>query len=77
MSAARYWREVGQAYRVFGVVDYEQVWELTRFNGDLCRLGGLLKLWLADDVRMAQFGQSTILAVLSKIEAARRKWETS
>ncbi|TGI74635.1 conjugal transfer transcriptional regulator TraJ [Escherichia coli] len=73
MSAARYLREVGQGYHISGVVDYEQVRELARINGDLGRLGGLLKLWLTDDVRTAQFGQSTILAVLSKIEATQEE----
>lgn len=73
MSAARYLREVGQGYQIKGVVDYEQVRELARINGDLGRLGGLLKLWLTDDVRTAQFGQSTILAVLSKIEATQEE----
>lgn len=73
MSAARYLREVGQGYHISGVVDYEQVRELARINGDLGRLGGLLKLWLTDDVRTAQFGQSTILAVLSKIAATQEE----
>jgi hypothetical protein len=73
MSAARYLREVGQGYHISGVVDYQQVRELARINGDLGRLGGLLKLWLTDDVRTAQFGQSTILAVLSKIEATQEE----
>ncbi|MDE1241441.1 conjugal transfer transcriptional regulator TraJ [Vibrio aestuarianus] len=73
MSTACYLREVGQGYHISGVVDYEQVRELARINGDLGRLGGLLKLWLTDDVRIAQFGQSTILAVLSKIEATQEE----
>lgn len=73
MSVARFLREVGQGYQIKGVVDYEQVRELARINGDLGRLGGLLKLWLTDDVRTAQFGQSTILAVLSKIEATQEE----
>lgn len=68
MSVARYLREVGQGYRIGGVVDYEQVRELARINGDLGRLGGLLKLWLTDDERAAQFGEATIRAVLSRIE---------
>ncbi|HBH7899507.1 conjugal transfer transcriptional regulator TraJ [Vibrio parahaemolyticus] len=71
MSAARYLREVGQGYHIQGVVDYEQVNELAKINGDLGRLGGLLKLWLTNDVRTAQFGESTIRAVLSKIEATQ------
>lgn len=73
ISAARYLREVGQGYHISGVVDCEQVRELAWINGDLGRLGGLLKLWLTDDVRTAQFGQSTILAVLSKIEATQEE----
>lgn len=40
MSAARYLREVGQGYHISSVVDYEQVRELARINGDLGRLGG-------------------------------------
>ncbi|WP_417519322.1 conjugal transfer transcriptional regulator TraJ [Marinobacter sp.] len=73
MSAARYLREVGQGYQIKGVVDFEQVRELARINGDLGRLGGLLKLWLTDDIRTAQFGRSTILAVLRRIEATQEE----
>ena len=69
MSVARFLREVGQGYRIGGVVDYVHVRELARINGDLGRLGGLLKLWLTNDERTAQFGEGTIRAVLSRIEA--------
>src|SRR5690554_7322460 len=44
MSVARYLREVGQGYQIKGVTDYQRVRELARINGDLGRLGGLLKL---------------------------------
>ena len=71
MSIGRFLREVGQGYRVRGIVDFEQVRELARINGDLGRLGGLLKLWLTDDVRTLQFGETTILALLSKIESTQ------
>lgn len=71
MSAARFLREVGQGYRVQGIVDCAQVRELARMNGDLGRLGGLLKLWLTNDPRTVQFGAATIRAVLSKIEATQ------
>jgi hypothetical protein len=69
MSASRFLLQVGQGYKVSGVVDQEQVRELARINGDLGRLGGLLKLWLTNDVRTAQFGENTIRALLSRIEA--------
>ncbi|ECZ2944989.1 conjugal transfer transcriptional regulator TraJ [Salmonella enterica] len=68
MSVARYLREVGQGYQITGIVDYEHVRELARINGDLGRLGGLLKLWLTNDVRTARFTDATILALLAKIE---------
>lgn len=71
MSVARFLREVGQGYRIGGVVDYEQVRELARINGDLGRLGGLLKLWLTNDERTAQFGEATLRAVLARIEATQ------
>ena len=63
----------GQGYKIKGVLDCEQVRELARINGELGRLGGLLKLWLTDDARTAQFGRSTILAVLNKIEATQEE----
>ncbi len=71
LSVARYLREVGQGYQIKGVMDYQHVRELVRVNGDLGRLGGLLKLWLTDDARTARFGESTILALLGRIEATQ------
>jgi len=73
LSVARYLREVGQGYQVRGVVDAQQVRELARINGDLGRLGGLLKLWLTDDVRTLKFGTATILALLARIETSQDK----
>lgn len=67
-STSAFLLAVGQGYRVNGVMDYEQVRELSRINGDLGRLGGLLKLWLTNDERTATFGDATIRAVLTKIE---------
>ena len=71
ISVARYLRDVGQGYQIKGVMDYQHVRELVRVNGDLGRLGGLLKLWLTDDLRTLQFGEATILALLGRIEATQ------
>jgi len=71
LSVACYLREVGQGYEIKGITDYERVRELARINGDLGRLGGLLKLWLTDDARTARFGEATILALLGRIEATQ------
>lgn len=69
LDVSRFLREVGQGYEIHGIVDCEQVLKMSGINGDLGRLGGLLKLWLSDDPRAAKFGPETIRAVLHKIEA--------
>ena len=51
LPVAAYLRNVGLGYQVPGILDNKRVEELARINGDLGRLGGLLKLWLTDDVR--------------------------
>ena len=71
VSVARYLRDVGQGYQIKGVMDYQHVRELVRVNGDLGRLGGLLKLWLTDDARLASVGEATIRAVLAQIESTQ------
>jgi hypothetical protein len=68
LPVAVFLRNVGMGYQVRGILDNKRVEELARINGDLGRLGGLLKLWLTDDPRTLQYGQSTIRALLSKIE---------
>ncbi|WP_417606164.1 conjugal transfer transcriptional regulator TraJ [Oceanimonas baumannii] len=73
LSASTYLREVGQGYQIQGVTDAEQVRELVRVNGDLGRLGGLLKLWLMNDAKVAAFGPNTILALLQRIETNQER----
>jgi hypothetical protein len=68
MSMASYLREVGRGYLIRGVMDYDKVRELAAINGDLGRLGGLLKLWLTNDPKTVHFGESTIRALLARIE---------
>jgi hypothetical protein len=71
LSVARYLREVGQGYQIKSIMDYEQVRILVRINSDLGRLGGLLKLWLTDDVRTAHFDKATLRALLRRIEVTQ------
>lgn len=73
LSLSAYLLNVGMGYQVRGILDNKRVEELARINGDLGRLGGLLKLWLTDDPRTAQFGEATIRALLSKIEDTQDK----
>ena len=77
LSLSTYLLKVGAGYEIRGMVDHQQVDELARINGDLGRLGGLLKLWLTDDARTAEVGASTIRAVLSRIEATQKKMMAS
>jgi hypothetical protein len=70
-SVAAYLRNVGLGYQVKSILDHKRVEELARINGDLGRLGGLLKLWLTNDARTAAFGSATIRAVLAKIEGTQ------
>jgi hypothetical protein len=72
-SASTYLRLIGQGYRVHGVVDAQHVRELVRVNGDLGRLGGLLKLWLNNDAKVAEIKVSTILAVLDRIKMTQEQ----
>jgi hypothetical protein len=73
LPVAAYLRNIGLGYQVRGILDNKRVEELARINGDLGRLGGLLKLWLTDDPRTAQYGEATIRALLSKIDDTQAK----
>lgn len=68
-TISTYLLRVGLGYRFESKLDNFRVEELCRINGDLGRLGGLLKLWVTNDPRTDQFGPSTIRALLSKIES--------
>ena len=72
MSVGAYLRAVGAGYQPRAVVDRDQVHEMLRINGDLGRLGGLLKLFLTDDPKLNRFDRGqvrqAILAALQRIE---------
>jgi hypothetical protein len=72
-STSSFMRILGLGYLPKNIVDNERVEELAKINGDLGRLGGLLKLWLTNDSRTAQFGESTIRAALARIETTQDK----
>ncbi len=72
-SVSTYLCLVGQGYRVTSIIDYRQVQELAKINGDLGRLGGLLKLWLSNDAKLAPYDMAAmskvIVGVLDEIRA--------
>ncbi|MBA2483024.1 MAG: conjugal transfer transcriptional regulator TraJ [Nitrosomonas sp.] len=71
ISISSYLRTLGLGYEPKSITDNEKVQELVRINGDLGRLGGLLKLWLSDDRRAAHFDKKTIIEILRNIEDTR------
>jgi hypothetical protein len=75
-SVSTYLLNVGLGYEVRGILDHRHVEVLARINGDLGRLGGLLKLWLTNDERTAAFGESTIRALLGKIEDTQDRMQS-
>jgi hypothetical protein len=71
LSLSTYLLQIGIGYRIRGMLDHQRVDELARINGDLGRLGGLLKLWLQDDARTAVLDEATLRAALARIEATQ------
>lgn len=73
LSVSNFLRTVGLGIGIVSVVDHRKVDELVRINGDLGRLGGLLKLWLANEARFQPINthgfKDQILATLSEIKA--------
>lgn len=76
-SVSTYLRLVGQGARMSSVLDHECVRELAKINADLGRLGGLLKLWLADESKFystEKLGGGRMIAdVLKEIRANQER----
>ena len=73
LSISEYLRKLGINYEPASIIDNEKVNEMAKINGDLGRLGGLLKLWLSDDRRVANFDKRAINKLLNDIELTRSK----
>jgi hypothetical protein len=72
MTVGAYLRAVGAGYQPRAVVDQDRIDAMLKVNGDLGRLGGLLKLWLSDDAKLNEFDRGqvrqAILAALRRID---------
>ena len=72
MSIAAYLRAVGAGHQPRSFIDHDRVHDMLRVNGDLGRLGGLLKLFLSDDAKLDEFDRGqvrqAILSALRRIE---------
>lgn len=68
LSLSTFLLRVGAGFEVRTVLDYQRIEELARINGDLGRLGGLLKLWLTNDERLRGVRAEELRRLLSGIE---------
>ncbi|HII4560424.1 TPA: conjugal transfer transcriptional regulator TraJ [Legionella pneumophila] len=71
LSIAEYLRRISLGYQIQSSVDKDYVLQLAKINGDLGRLGGLLKLWLTQDKRVAHFDLHTVKTLLNRIQATQ------
>lgn len=55
-SVGRFMRDVSLAYEIESRVDMRAIEQLAKLNGDLGRIGGLLKMWL-NNPEKAKFGE--------------------
>jgi mobilization protein NikA len=68
LTVAEYLRNLGLGYHVPSVIDKSQVDTLLKINGDLGRLGGLIKLWLTSEARTKFIGRSQLQLTLDRIQ---------
>lgn len=61
MSASAYLRQLGLNHPIKSTIDFQSVLELCKINGDLARLGNLLKMWLTNQNRTLDTGRVTKL----------------
>lgn len=48
LSSSQYLRKLGLNYQIVNTVDQEAILQMAKVNGDLSRLGNLLKMYLTD-----------------------------
>ncbi|NGZ95622.1 MAG: conjugal transfer protein TraJ [Nitrospira sp. WS110] len=73
LSKSSYLLRVGMGYPIRSIVDHHHVEELVKINGDLGRLGGLLKLWLSKEQSVGGVGARTVRETLQKIETVQEQ----
>ncbi|MEK6784636.1 MAG: conjugal transfer transcriptional regulator TraJ [Nitrospirota bacterium] len=71
LSKSSYLLRVGMGYPIRSIVDNHQVEELVKINGDLGRLGGLLKLWLSNGKPAPGIDARILRETLQKIDTTQ------
>ena len=67
MSVSAYLRDLGLHYKPKTILDYKAAIQLGKVNGDLGRLGGLLKMWLTNDERLKFLGKEQAVARINRL----------
>lgn len=77
LGLAGYLRQVGIGYTPSSVVDQDKVDTLHQAMANLGRLGGLLKLWLTDDEKLAAYPEARMRkAIPDTLQQIRRNQAT-
>ncbi len=71
LSIAEYLRRISLGYQLQSAIDKDHVIQLAKINADVGRLGGLLKLWLTQDKRVAHFDLQTVKTLLNRIQTTQ------
>ncbi len=71
LSKSVYLLRVGMGTPIPSIVDHERIEELLKINGDVGRLGGLLKLWLSREQSLQGIDARTVRTTLKTIEATQ------
>lgn len=66
LTASAYLRRLGLGYRPPSIVELEAVDTMLTISADAGRLGGLLKMFLADDQRLKKFAPTDMRPVIQK-----------
>lgn len=77
LSLARYMRMVSLGYTVPSVIDNQKIEQLLKINGDMGRVGGLLKMWLTNDVRLKITSKAEIEDTLYAIRSTQNSMLTA
>lgn len=74
-SASSFLRDLGMGYVPKSMIDHDAVGDLMQLNGDLGRLGGLLKMWLTneEDFRGREGEALEVTTLLSRINELREE----
>lgn len=75
VSASNYVRSCALNYKLVPLETLEDVRILAKINGDLGRLGGLLKMWLSNDERLKFSSERELRELLAKINANSKDME--